>query len=77
MVKNMGVADRTIRTLIALVVGWLYFSGRIGGTVGVVLLVVAVVFLATSAAGSCPAYLPFKLSTRRAGPGQGGPGPAA
>lgn len=64
MLKNMGTADRVIRTIIALVVGWLYFTDRIPGTLGVVLLVVAVVFLATSFIGVCPAYLPFKISTK-------------
>jgi K+-transporting ATPase A subunit len=64
MPKNMGTADRVIRTLVAIVVGWLYFTNRIPGTLGLVLLVVAAVFLLTSFVGVCPAYLPFKLSTR-------------
>jgi len=64
MPKNMGSADRVIRTLIALVVGWLYFTHRVSGTLGLVLLAVADLFLLTSFAGVCPGYLPFKISTK-------------
>jgi hypothetical protein len=64
MPKNMGTADRVIRTVIALAVAWLYFRGGIPGPLGVVLLIVAVMFLVTSFVGVCPGYLPFKFSTR-------------
>jgi K+-transporting ATPase A subunit len=65
MTKNMGTADRAVRTLLALGVAALYFTGRISGTLAIVLGVVAVVFLATSFIGWCPAYLPFEWSTTR------------
>jgi hypothetical protein len=68
MAKNMGTADRVIRTILALVVGWLYFTNRIGGTLGIILLVVAVVFLLTSFVGVCPGYLPFGISTGKPAP---------
>jgi hypothetical protein len=68
MTTNMGTADRVIRTVLALVVGWLYFTNRIAGTLGIVLLVIAVVFLLTSLVGVCPGYLPFGLSTRKSAP---------
>jgi len=48
MTKNMGNADRAIRTILALGVAALYFTGRISGTLAIVLGVIAVVFLATS-----------------------------
>jgi K+-transporting ATPase A subunit len=64
MTKNMGIADRVIRIVLALVVAGLYFTGRISGTLAIVLLVVGAVFLVTSLVGSCPGYLPFGLSTR-------------
>lgn len=63
MTKNMGTIDRTLRTALALGVGVLYFAGQIGGVTALVLGVLSVVFLATSAMGSCPLYLPFGLST--------------
>jgi hypothetical protein len=63
MDKNMGTADRAIRVLLAIVVAILYVTGRISGTVAVVLGLIAVVFVVTSAMGFCPAYLPFKITT--------------
>lgn len=49
----------------ALLVIVLYLAGYIGGTVAILLGVVALAFLLTSAIGWCPAYVPFGLSTRR------------
>ena len=66
MKKNMGTADRVIRTLIAVIIGVLYFTGVIGGTLALILGIVAVVFLLTSLVSWCPGYLPFGIST--AGP---------
>jgi hypothetical protein len=68
MTKNMGTADRVIRTVLAVVAGWLYFTGRVGGVLGIVLVVVAVLFLVTSAVAVCPGYLPFGCSTRKQAP---------
>ena len=65
MKPNMGTVDRAVRVVIALAIGALYVTGTISGTIGIVALVVAVVFLGTSAVGSCPAYLPLGLSTRK------------
>jgi len=65
MKKNMGIADRVIRTLVAIVIGVLYFTDRIGGVLATILGVVALVFLLTSLVGRCPAYGPLKLSTRK------------
>jgi hypothetical protein len=65
MVRNMGLVDRVIRVLAAILVAVLYFYGTITGTVAVVLGLIAVVFVVTSAVGFCPAYLPFKISTCR------------
>ena len=63
MTKNMGTVDRVSRLFLALVIAVLYFTGTIGGTLGLVLAIVAAVFLLTSFAGRCPAYIPFGLST--------------
>lgn len=71
MKTNMGTADRGIRILIAIVMAYLYFSGRVAGVLGVALVVVAVVFVLTSFVGLCPAYLPFGLSTKKEPPTAG------
>lgn len=63
MKKNMGSADRVIRVLIALVIAGLYFSKIISGTVAIVLLVVAGIFLLTSLIGSCPLYSVLGIRT--------------
>ena len=65
MQPNMGTLDRVLRLAVALVIGALYFTGRISGTLAIVLVVVAVLFLLTSAAARCPGYLPFGLSTKK------------
>ena len=72
MTKNMGSVDRVIRIALALAVATLYFTGRIDGTVGILLLVIAVVFVITSLTARCPGYLPLGISTRRR-PGGGAP----
>ncbi len=63
MTKNMGLVDRVIRILLAAVIAYLYIAGMIGGWQAVVLGIVAVVFVVTSAMGFCPGYLPFKINT--------------
>ena len=65
MKANMGTADRIVRILIAITVGVLYYMGVIPGTVGIVLMILAVIFLATSFISFCPLYWPFGLSTRK------------
>ena len=65
MTKNMGVADRAIRTLVAVAIAILYFAGGISGTTAVVLGIIALVFLLTSLVSFCPAYVPFKINTAR------------
>jgi len=63
MKKNMGTADRIIRVIIAAIVGVLYFTGTISGTLGIVLLVLAGVFVLTSLISFCPLYAPFGIKT--------------
>lgn len=63
MKRNMGTADRVIRFIIAAVIGVLYYMGTITGTMGIVLLVLAGVFVLTSFVSFCPLYAPFGIST--------------
>ena len=65
MKKNMGTTDRAIRTVAAVVIGLLYFTGVISGTLAVVLSIVAIAFLLTSTVGFCPLYAPFGISTKK------------
>lgn len=63
MKKNMGSADRIIRFIIAVVVAVLYFTNTITGTLGIVLLVLAGVFVLTSLISFCPLYSLVGLNT--------------
>jgi hypothetical protein len=63
--KNMGTADRLIRSLAAIGVGALYFTGTISGTLAAVLGIFAGIFLLTSLVSWCPIYAPLGVSTRR------------
>jgi hypothetical protein len=63
MKKNMGNADRIIRTILAIVMIVLYSQGVISGTWGIVILVLAGIFLLTSLVSFCPLYAPFGIKT--------------
>jgi len=64
MKKNMGTIDKVIRILVAVVFVVLFFTKVITGTLGIVLLVLAAVFVLTSLISFCPLYLPFGISTK-------------
>lgn len=63
--KNMGTVDRVIRAIFAVVVAVLYFTGTISGTLGLILVILAAVFLLTSIFAFCPLYLPFNFRTNK------------
>lgn len=63
MKKNMGIADRAIRIMIAIVIAILYFTHVISGTLAIVLGIIAVVFIITSFISTCPLYMPFGINT--------------
>ncbi|MDG1572214.1 DUF2892 domain-containing protein [Robiginitalea sp. M366] len=63
MKKNMGMADRVIRFIVAAIFAVLYFTGTVTGTPGIILLVLAGVFLLTSFVSFCPLYAPFGINT--------------
>jgi hypothetical protein len=63
MKKNMGSVDKVVRILVAILIIALYFGGQISGTVAIILLVLAGVFILTSFVSYCPLYSPFGIST--------------
>lgn len=65
MKKNIGTIDRAIRVLIAVVLAILVFAKVINGVAGIVLLILASVFVITSLLGFCPLYFPFGLKTNK------------
>ncbi len=63
MIRNMGMADKIIRVIIAAVIAILYFTGILSGTLGLVLIIISGIFVLTSLISFCPLYLLFGLST--------------
>jgi hypothetical protein len=63
MKKNMGSADQAIRLLVAAIILVMYFSNIITGTIGIILLALAGVFVVTSFAGFCPLYSLLGINT--------------
>jgi len=65
MKKNMGSVDRIVRIILAIAIAALYYMEIITGTLGIVLMVLAIIFLVTSLISFCPIYFPFGLSTKK------------
>lgn len=63
MNKNVGLVDKTIRIILAILIAVLYFTDQISGTVAIVLGIIAVMLLLTSLISFCPLYAVVKLST--------------
>lgn len=59
----MGSVDKIVRVIIAAVIAGLYYAGIISGTLGIVLLVLAGVFVLTSLVSFCPLYTLIGIST--------------
>ncbi len=63
MTKNMGILDRTLRTMAALIIAWLVFNNTLTGTWAYIVLLVVVIFLLTSLFSFCPLYHLVGIST--------------
>lgn len=63
MKKNMGNTDRSIRIIIALALAFLYYFEVITGTLGIVAVVIAGIFVLTSFVKFCPIYAIFGMRT--------------
>ncbi len=61
--KNMGGADRIIRSVIAAGMIDAYSTGKIKGIAGFSMLVLSGIFLFTSATASCPVYEALGIDT--------------
>ena len=63
MKKNMGTIDKVVRVAVAAIIAILYFTNVLTGTLGIVLLILAGVFVLTSLISFCPIYRIFGFST--------------
>ncbi|MFT5512226.1 MAG: membrane-bound ClpP family serine protease [Bacteroidia bacterium] len=65
MINNMGSTDRLVRLVLAVVLLVLFFADVISGTIGIIGLVVAGIFVVTSFVRFCPLYWPFGISSAK------------
>jgi hypothetical protein len=65
MKKNIGSIDKIIRFIVAAVLVILYFTHVVTGTLGIILLVVAGVFVLTSLVSFCPLYPILGMNTNK------------
>jgi len=63
MKANLGTIDKIIRIAVAVLIAILYFTNVITGTLGIILLVLAGVFVLTSLIRFCPLYPIFGINT--------------
>ncbi|MDD8030545.1 MAG: DUF2892 domain-containing protein [Acidobacteriota bacterium] len=61
--KNMSAVDRTIRTLLAVIMAVLVFTGAVKGALAYIFVILTVIFFITSLLGFCPLYVIFGIST--------------
>ena len=59
----MGNTDRMLRLIVAAIFTILFFTNAIAGIFGIILLVVAGVFVVTSVVSFCPLYTLVGLNT--------------
>jgi len=65
MKPNMGMIDKIIRIAAAILIAVLFYTGVISGTLGIVLLVFAGIFVLTSLISFCPLYPMLGMNTRK------------
>lgn len=65
MKKNMGLTDRSIRLLVAVLLGFIYFMDWITGGWQIALAIVTSILALTAVVGICPLYTLFGFNTDR------------
>lgn len=63
MKTNIGLADKTIRLIIAVVIMACYFFDIMSGSAAILLLLLAVLLMLTSLVSFCPFYAFFGINT--------------
>lgn len=65
MKKNMGIIDRILRIILAIVVAVLIYMQTLTGTAAIILGIIAGIFLLTSFISFCPLYPIFGINTSK------------
>jgi len=63
MKLNIGQIDRTIRFMLSIIMGVLYFTNALNGVFAVILLFTGIILFLTSVTGFCPFYALAKIKT--------------
>ena len=63
MKKNVGKTDSAIRLIMVALLVIFYFLLGLKGTLGIVVLAIAIILCLTVVFGFCPLYLPFGINT--------------
>lgn len=63
MKKNMGMLDRSLRVLVAIVLAVLTYTGTITGNAAIAAWVVTAIFVLTSVVSFCPIYRIIGIDT--------------
>lgn len=63
MKANIGPSDKLVRLALAVLLIVLFYKEIVTGTLGIVLLVVALLLTVTSLINFCPLYKIFKIDT--------------
>lgn len=63
MKKNMGLIDRGIRIIIAVIFAILFVTGVVASTFGIILLLIGGIFITTSVVSFCPFYALIGINT--------------
>jgi hypothetical protein len=63
MKKNVGIADRIIRIILAFIFAILVWQGTATGIAAIILGILAILLVLTGVIGICPLYSLLKIST--------------
>lgn len=63
MKKNMGIIDRVVRILFAVLILQLFRTGRVSGILAIILGIFTLFLIVTGFMSYCPLYNLFRMST--------------
>ena len=65
MVKNMGMLDRIVRLIIAVMIAVILYYKQLSGLTANILGLIAVIFIVTGISGHCHIYHLFRAWTKK------------
>lgn len=65
MKKNLGVTDKIIRIILAVIIAGLYFTRDLNFTLSLIAFLAVSVLVVTTFVSFCPIYYPFGIFTKK------------